>query len=99
MAGDIETYFENGEWRNFDQDARADVGETHPDMETAVAAGRELARERNVEHVVRDQDATIVERDEYGDDKASTDALRERQAEGFESRHGSPDPVADRDRR
>jgi Uncharacterized protein conserved in bacteria (DUF2188) len=98
VPGDIETYFENGEWRNWDQDAQVDVGEPHPNRDEAVAEGQELARGRNVEHVVRDQDATIVARDEYGDDEHPTDALREQQRAGFESRYGTPEPVAERDR-
>lgn len=99
MPGDIETYFEHGEWKNWDQDAEVDVGDPHATREEAVAEGRELARQRSVEHVVRDQDATIVGREDHGADSAedeiSPEELREREREVFEARHGAPDPVAD----
>jgi hypothetical protein len=98
-AGDIETYFEQGEWKNWDQEADADVGDPHSTREEAVAEGRELARQRNVEHVVRDQDATIVDREDHGedhgDDEESQDELRAREREAFEARHGAPDPTVD----
>ena len=63
MAGDIETYFENDAWWNWVQDGDR-VGGPYPSQDEAVAAGREAARERDVEHVIRDRQATIVERDE-----------------------------------
>jgi hypothetical protein len=94
--GDIETYFEDGQWKNWDQASAAEVGAAHETREDAVREGRELARERNVEHIVRDQDATIVEREDHGDqDAPSPEELREIKEEGFESRFGTPDPVAE----
>ena len=93
-AGDIETYFEDGQWKNWDQAGQGEIGSPHSSKDDAVNEGRELARERNVEHIVRDEDATIVEREEHGDDDApSREELREIKEEGFETRFGSPDPV------
>ena len=70
MAGDIETYFENDAWWNWVQYGEQ-LGGPHPTQEAAVAEGREAARERNVEHVIRNEKATIVERDEHGDEASS----------------------------
>jgi hypothetical protein len=93
-AGDIETYFEDGQWKNWDQAGGGEVGAPHSSKDDAVSEGRELARERNVEHIVRDEDARIVAREEHGDDDApSREELREIKEEGFESRFGAPDPV------
>lgn len=93
-AGDIETYFEDGQWKNWDQAAGSEVGSAHASQDDAVSEGRELARARDVEHIVRDQDATIVERQEHGgQDAPSPEELREIKEEGFESRFGAPDPV------
>jgi hypothetical protein len=66
MASDIETYFENDAWWNWVQGGEQ-LGGPYPSQDEAVAAGREAARERNVEHVIRDEQATIVERDDFGD--------------------------------
>ena len=93
----IETYFENGQWKNWDQAGRSEVGSSHTSRDDAVSEGRELAQERNAEHVVRDEDATIVGREEHGDkDVPSPEELREIKEEGFESRFGAPDPVDER---
>lgn len=94
-TGGIETYYENDQWKNWDETERADVGESHGSREDAVAEGRQLAQDKQVEHLVRDENATIVARDEDGDGP-STDELRKRNEQGFESRHGTAEPVADR---
>ena len=70
MAGDIETYFENDAWWNWVQDGEQ-LGGPHPNQDAAVAEGREAARARDVEHVIRNEQATIVERDDYGDETPS----------------------------
>ncbi|MEV7552955.1 DUF2188 domain-containing protein [Amycolatopsis sp. NPDC089917] len=67
MQGDVETYCENGQWKN-----KVEGGEratsTHGTKEEAVEAGREMAKERKVEHVIRNQDGTIAEKHSYGHD-------------------------------
>src|SRR4051812_45921119 len=88
----IETYFERGEWKNFDEATRDDVGSVHTSRDDAVAEGRQLARDRNVEHVVRDEDATIVDRDD-ADEQAPNLEVRRLEEQAFESRHGTADPV------
>ena len=66
-AGDIETFHVNDAWRN-----RAEAGETYPETferkEDAVAAGRDLARAAKVEHIIRNLDGTIGQRNSYGHD-------------------------------
>jgi len=64
MTGDVETYYDNGTWRNWaDGD---DLGRPHQSRDEAVSEGREQAAERQVHHIVRDEQATIVERSEQG---------------------------------
>ena len=61
MTGaEVETYYEDGEWRNAIVPGE-DVGGPYAGRDEAVAAGREVARERGVEHVVRDEVGTVVE--------------------------------------
>jgi hypothetical protein len=66
-AGDIETFHVDGAWRN-----RTEGGETYPEefdkKADAVDAGRDLARAAKVEHIIRNLDGTIGERNTYGHD-------------------------------
>jgi hypothetical protein len=66
-AGDIETFHVDGTWRN-----RVEAGETYQDTydkkDDAVDAGRDLARAAKVEHIIRNLDGTIGERNSYGND-------------------------------
>ena len=64
--GDVETYFADNMWSN-----RIEGGEKIGNYQTkdrAIEAGRELARERKVEHIVKNQDGTIAERSTHGHD-------------------------------
>lgn len=61
MAGEVETYDEDGSWRNWADGA--DLGTAHQDRDEAIAEGRTRAAERGVEHIVRDEQASVVERD------------------------------------
>ena len=57
----------DGEWTNQIEGE----GPTHDLFQTkdrAVAEGRELARERGTEHIIKNQDGTIAERSTYGND-------------------------------
>ncbi len=67
--GFIHTVYANGEWANTVEGADSSGG-TYPTKEEAVAAGRELARQRSTEHVIHNQDGTISERSSYGGDPA-----------------------------
>ena len=69
--GDVETVFRDGMWTNLVEGE----GGTHRNFQTkemAVEAGRELAKERRVEHIVKKQDGTIGERNSYGNDPRET---------------------------
>jgi hypothetical protein len=65
--GDIETFHVDDAWRN-----RTEGGQTYPETferkEPAVAAGRDLARAAKVEHIIRNLDGTIGQRNSYGHD-------------------------------
>lgn len=56
--GDIETYYENGEWKNRPQ-GNDRASNVHERKAEAQAAGREMAKDRHVEHVVKNKDGTI----------------------------------------
>ncbi|MGY2875018.1 hypothetical protein ACVW00_002208 [Marmoricola sp. URHA0025 HA25] len=60
VNGEVETYFENGQWKTAIVPGE-DLGGPYGSREEAVAAGREAARERGVEHVVRDEHGTVVD--------------------------------------
>lgn len=66
-AGDIETYHADGRWRNR-VEALADLPGAYDTKDEAVRAGRDEARERKVEHVIRNLDGTIADRSTYGHD-------------------------------
>ena len=65
--GDIETYHRDEKWRN-----RVEAGEeldgTYDRKDDAVAAGRSEAQKRKVEHIIRNLDGTIGERNSHGHD-------------------------------
>jgi hypothetical protein len=60
--GEVETYYEDGEWKNAVVPGE-DIGGPYSTRDEAVAAGREAAQELGVEHVVRDEQGTVVEPD------------------------------------
>jgi hypothetical protein len=66
-AGDVETYFEGTEWHSRIE-GEADPFHTSDTKERAVEAGRDEARSRAVEHIVKNQDGTIAHRESYGKD-------------------------------
>ena len=65
--GDIETYREDGVWKNRPQgnDRASNTADTKAE---AQAKGREMAKERGVEHVIKKMDGTIGARNSYGND-------------------------------
>lgn len=66
--GDIETYHENGTWQSKrEASGEAPFGQAGTKDE-AVAAGREAARADKVEHIIRNMDGTIAEKNSYGHD-------------------------------
>jgi hypothetical protein len=60
MPGEVETYFEDGKWKNAIVPGE-DIGGPYDSRDEAVAAGRDAARERKVEHVVRDEQGEVVD--------------------------------------
>ena len=49
--GAVETYFENGRWKNKVQ-GNTRASNTHESWAAAVKVGREMARKRGVEHII-----------------------------------------------
>jgi hypothetical protein len=66
-AGDVETYHADGKWKNRIE-ALDDLPGQHDTKAEAVRVGRDEARERKVEHIIRNLDGTIGERNTYGHD-------------------------------
>ena len=65
--GDIDTYNEDGQWKNRPQ-GNDRSSSTHRTKAEAEKAGREMAKDRKVEHVIKKLDGTIGERNSYGND-------------------------------
>jgi hypothetical protein len=65
--GDISTYHEDGQWKSKVEGSSraAHTGGTKAEQE---AVGRQMARERGVEHTIRRMDGTIGRKNSYGDD-------------------------------
>lgn len=62
--GDIETYYEDGQWKNRPQ-GNDRASNTHATKAEAQAAGRDMAIDRGVEHVIKKMDGTIGDRNTY----------------------------------
>jgi hypothetical protein len=65
--GDVETFHKDGEWHNRIEGREGSLG-GHATKEEAVAAGRLIAQEHQVEHIVRNLDGKIGQRSTYGHD-------------------------------
>ena len=71
-AGDIETFHQDDTWHNR---VEGQAGNTHHAYDTkddAVEAGRKLAQDAKVEHIIKNLDGTIGERNSYGNDPRDT---------------------------
>lgn len=66
--GDIETYYEDGAWKNKREGPGRAFGAGYATKDEAVAAGREAAQADKVEHVIRNQDGQIGSKNSYGND-------------------------------
>lgn len=66
--GDIETYYEDGAWKNKREGTGRAFGAGYATKDEAVAAGREAAQADKVEHVIRNQDGQIGSKNSYGND-------------------------------
>ena len=71
--GDVHTVPHGASWAN---EYEGDPGPTniHDTQEKAVQEGRELARQREVEHLIHNQDGSVGERNNYGNDPRSRPA-------------------------
>jgi Uncharacterized protein conserved in bacteria (DUF2188) len=65
--GDVETFHEGGAWHNKVEGTGELLG-TYPTKAEAQAAGREEARARKVEHIIRNLNGRIAEHNTYGHD-------------------------------
>lgn len=63
----IETYYEDGQWKNRPQGNQR-ASNTAPTKAEAQDKGRDMAKDRGVEHVVKKKDGTIGEKNSYGND-------------------------------
>lgn len=62
--GDVETYYEDGVWKN-KVEGNQRASNTADTKAAAQAAGREMAIDRGVEHVIKKMDGTIGEKNTY----------------------------------
>jgi hypothetical protein len=67
---DIETYFDKGRWKNKVQGSSR-AAHVHATRADALMMGRDMARKRRVEHVIRNKDGSIGEQDTERDDPRS----------------------------
>jgi hypothetical protein len=66
--GDIETYYEDGSWKNKREGTDRAFGAGYSTKHEAEAAGREAAKSDSVEHVIKNQDGKIGAKNSYGND-------------------------------
>lgn len=66
--GDIETYYEDGAWKNKREGTHRAFGAGYATKDEAVAAGRDAAKADGVEHIVKNQDGQIGEKNSHGND-------------------------------
>lgn len=63
--GDVDTLHNDGKWHNVIE-GTDQVSEPFDSREEAVAEGREMARDLEVGHVVKNLDGTVAEQHHYG---------------------------------
>ncbi|MET3176392.1 UNVERIFIED_ORG: hypothetical protein ABIB52_004267 [Arthrobacter sp. UYCu721] len=66
--GDVETYYEDGAWKNKREGTSRAFGAGYGTKDEAVTAGRDAARADGVEHVIKNQDGQIGAKNSYGED-------------------------------
>lgn len=66
--GDIETYYEDGVWKNKREGTDRAFGAGYGTKDEAAAAGRDAAQADKVEHVIKNQDGQIGSKNSYGND-------------------------------
>lgn len=66
-AGDVETFHQDGAWPNRIEGEKGTTGPFSTKTE-AVEAGRDEARRREREHIIKNENGQIAERNSYGND-------------------------------
>jgi hypothetical protein len=70
--GDIETYYEDGKWKNRVEGGQR-ASSTYETKADAQTDGRRMAKDREVEHIIRNKDGEIGQRNTYtGHDPRTT---------------------------
>jgi len=62
--GDIDTYYDDGQWKN-KVEGNSRASNVHDTKADAQAAGRGMAIDRSVEHVIKKMDGTIGDKNTY----------------------------------
>lgn len=65
--GDVETVHVDNAWTN-QIEGEGPTEDLFQTKDRAVEAGRRLARERGAEHIIKNEDGTIGQRNSYGND-------------------------------
>jgi hypothetical protein len=91
--GDVETYHEDSQWKNRHEGVERAFS-THATKEEAVATGRDAARNAGVEHIIRNLDGQIGERNTYGNDLGNNPRLTRRRRHRPTSRNARPSAAA-----
>lgn len=65
--GTVETYHENGRWKN-KVGGNERASNTASTKAEAQSTGRDMARKHQAEHVIKKKDGTIGEKNSYGND-------------------------------
>ena len=68
---DIETFYQDGRWHNRIEGSPPSEPTSHLTKAVALSVGRQMARESKVEHIIRNKDGTISQRNSYGHDPRS----------------------------
>ncbi|TQJ36704.1 uncharacterized protein DUF2188 [Arthrobacter sp. SLBN-122] len=66
--GEIETFWEDSAWKNRREGTNGAFGAGYSIKDEAIVAGREAVQSVTVEHVIKNQDGTISEKNSYGHD-------------------------------
>ncbi|TLM80793.1 DUF2188 domain-containing protein [Pseudarthrobacter sp. NamE5] len=66
--GDIETYHQDGAWKNKREGSDRPFGTGYGTKDEAIAAGRDAAKADKVEHVIKNENGQIGEKNSYGND-------------------------------
>jgi hypothetical protein len=70
--GYVHTVHKDGQWTNTIEGEDAGGSQSYSTKEEAQAAGRNLARQGQTEHVIHNEDGSIAERNSYGNDPESS---------------------------